>query len=195
MKWTHLAAILASLALVLPACGGSDENDSSPAAAGTSPAAEAEQPSQSAAPEETNPPADPKNGDGGSSAADAQRAAGDASKKETAAAPQGGSSDEQSKPAARKPRTPEEHLAALSPAERRKLERDLYKQGKEFCYAYGPKLLAKEYKFPTTDPETVARRYARLYEAAAPSLALPYQQGCLAGFRRFARNPPKTPGN
>jgi hypothetical protein len=197
LKRTHLAAILASLALVLPACGGGDEKDSSaPAAAGTSPAAEAEQPSESAAPEESNPPADPQNGDGGSSAADAQRAAGDGSKQETAAAPRGGSSGKEPKPAAkRKARTPQEQLASLSPAERRKLEHDLYEQGKEFCYAYGPKLLAKEYKFPTTDPETVARLYARLYEAAAPSLALPYQQGCLAGFKRFQRNPPKTPGN
>ena len=197
MKRVHLAAILASLALALPSCGGSDENDNSaPAAAGTSPAAEAEQPNESAAPEEGNPPADPKNGDGGSSVADAERAADDGSKKENAAAaPQGGSSDNPSKPAAKKPRTPEEHVAALSPAERRKLERDLYKQGKELCYAYGPKALAKEYKLPTTDPETVARLYARAYEAAAPSLALPYQQGCLAGFKRFERDPPATPGN
>ena len=195
MKRTHLAAILMSLAFALPACGGSDENDN-PAAAGTSPAAEAEQPAESASPEEANPPADPKNGDGGSSAADAQRAADKGSNKENAsAAPQGGSADKPSKRAAKKPRTPEEHLAALSPAERRKLERDLYRQGKELCYAYGPELLAKEYKLPSTDPETVARLYARAYEAAAPSLALPYQQGCLAGFRRYERDPPETPGN
>jgi hypothetical protein len=197
VKRTHLAAILASLALALPSCGGDDEKgDSAPAAAGTSPAAEAEQPREPAAPpEDANPAADPKNGNGGSSAADAKRAAnqGPKQKENAAAAPQGGSSDKSPKPAAKKPRTPEEHLAALSPAERRKLERDLYRQGKELCYAYGPKLLAKEYKLPSTDPETVARLYARAYEAAAPSLALPYQQGCLAGFRRYERNPPAAP--
>ena len=197
MKRVHLAAILASLALALPSCGGSDEsNDSTPATAGTSPAAEAEQPNESATPEEPNPPADPKNGDGGSSAAEAQRAADKGSKKENATArPQGGSSDKPSKPAARKPRTPAEQVAALSPARRRKLERDLYKQGKELCYAYGPELLAKEFKIASSDPETIARLYARAYEAAVPALALPYQQGCLAGFKRFERDPPATPGN
>ena len=92
----------------------------------------------------------------------------------------------------RKPRTPAEGIASLSPSERRALHKDLYQQGQKLCYAYGPKELAKEFSLTGNDPQTIAVQYARVYEAAFPTLILPYQQGCLAGFRKFARNPPKN---
>ena len=83
-------------------------------------------------------------------------------------------------------------MASLSPSERRALHKDLYQQGQKLCYAYGPKELAKAFNLTGNDPQTIAAQYARIYEAAAPTLILPYQQGCLAGFRKFARNPPKN---
>jgi hypothetical protein len=192
VKRTHLAAILVPLALALPSCGGDDSNESTAPAADTSPSAAAERPQSNsqqgtgggAQANESTP-----SGSGGSTSADAKRAAkqrdsgkkGSGSKAPTAPRPN-------RKPA--KPKTPQQHIAALSPSERRKLNEDLYQQGKQACYSFGPKELAKSYNLPSTDPETVARLYARAYEAATPTLVLPYQQGCLAGFRKFARDPP-----
>jgi hypothetical protein len=172
---------------MLSACGGDDSKSDS--AAEPSPAAQSEQPGADNS-SETESQAGGAGGSGGASATDAQSTAGDKRKgKRRPAPPAEPDSGKSSKPAQKKPRTPSEHLTALSPAERRKLERDLYEQGKNVCYAQGPKEIAKSYKFPSTDPETVARLYARAYEQGIPELALPFQQGCLAGFKRYARNP------
>jgi hypothetical protein len=179
-----------ALALTLGACGGGDSKSDS--AAESSPAAQSDQPGgeDSSAAE---PPAQATGGGGGASSTDAQRAAGDKPKeKQRPAAPAAPDSGQSSKPAKQKARTPSDYLAALSPSERRKLEHDLYEQGKNFCSAQGPAEIAKSYKFPSTDPETVARLYARAYEQGIPELALPFQQGCLAGFKKFERNPPKS---
>ena len=134
-------------------------------------------------------------GDGGSGVADAERAAPSEQAPEQGKAgapkdsPAGSGNKQESK---RKPKTPAEGLASLSPSERRALHKDLYQQGQKVCYAYGPKELAKANNLTGNDPQTIAAQYARVYEAAAPALILPYQQGCLAGFRKFARNPPKN---
>jgi hypothetical protein len=178
-----------ALALALGACGGDDSKSDS--AADSSAAARSEQPGRQD-PSGAEAPADVAEGDGGASATDAERAADRPKDKPQTAAPSDPDSGKSSKPAQKKPRTPSEYLAALSPSERRKLEHDLYEQGKNACYAQGPKEIAKSYKFPSSDPETVARLYARAYEQAIPELALPFQQGCLAGFEKLERNPPKS---
>ena len=195
MKHTHLAVILIPLALALPSCGGDDSQDTSTVAAGTSTPEQPEQPSSAAdqgASKDAAAKDPPATGSGGSSSSDADRAAtqrdsgkknGSGSATPTAPKP---------KPKAAKPKTPQEHLAALSPGERRKLHKDLYEQGINICYAYGPEQLAKEYHLTGVGAETIAQQYARLYEAATPTLILPFQQGCLVGFRKFARNPPKS---
>ena len=69
----------------------------------------------------------------------------------------------------------------------KKLHADLYEQGERLCSAYGPAEVAKSFNLPTTDPEQLAKLYAEKYEAATPSLVLPVQQGCLAGFRQWAK--------
>ena len=193
MKRILLPAFLVALAFLAASCGGDDKQDDPAPAAATSEPAQSEQPAPGAdEPEPTEQPSGEKNGDGGSSASDAERAAGEDS---TAAPAEQETSERQSKPAKRKrdrKLTPQERLAALSPAERRKLDKDLYEQGKRLCATYGPEQLAKSIDLPNRDPETVARLYARAYEAATPALALPYQQGCLVGFKRFAR---KQSGN
>jgi hypothetical protein len=190
----HLAATLVAVALAVAACGGDDASeDSTRAADGTT-----AQPSDEAqsTPKESGSgrpySKDAGNGDGGSSAAEAERAAGS---DEAAPPRQRESADRKTKRRPAAPQTPQEKIASLSPSERRHLHKDLYEQGKQLCYAYGPKELAKNFNVPATDPATVARKYAELYERAAPTLIQPYQQGCLAGFRKFARNPPKNPTN
>jgi hypothetical protein len=188
--------MLAALALAVTSCGGSDDGkDTSTPVAGTSTPGQT-QPSPTETQQEPADRAnsDAQNGNGGSSASDAERAAGSdqtsGSKPATAPSKGGASGDQQQKSG--KPRTPDEQIAAMSPAKRRALHKDLYEQGLKLCYAYGPKELAKSYNLTGGDPETIASQYARAYEAATPTLILPYQQGCLAGFRKFARNPPKN---
>jgi len=193
VKRILLPAILVALAFLVASCGGDDkQDDQAPAAAAGEPA-QSDQPAPGPSqPETAERPSRAENGDGGSSASDAERAAGEDS---TAAPAERETSEPQSQPAKRKrdrKLTPQERLVALSPAERRKLDKDLYEQGKRLCAAYGPEQLAKSINLPNRDPETVARLYARAYEAATPSLALPYQQGCLVGFKRYAR---KQSGN
>ena len=78
-------------------------------------------------------------------------------------------------------------IEELSPAERKALHEDLYKQGKNLCSAYKPSELAEQYNIQATTAADVAREYAELYEAGNPSLVLPYQQGCLAGFKQRER--------
>jgi hypothetical protein len=194
VKRVHLAAIVIPLALAMPSCGG-DSKDSS-GADGTTTAAQSEQAqsdaqpgAQDRSPSRNSSSKQSRNGDGGSSAADAERAARSDGKSKT------GSRDTSQKK--RGDRThanlsPTEQLARLSPKERRDLDLDLYKQGKDYCYAYGPQQLAAEYQIQDTDPAGIAERYARIREKAVPALILPFQQGCLAGFRRFERNPPKN---
>ena len=188
MKRILLPAILVALAFLVASCGGDDKQDDGAPAAATSEPAQPELPATGAGePETAEQPSSAKTGDGGSSASDAKRAAG---KDSTAAPAEKQASKPESKPARRKrdrKLTPQERIAALGPAERRKLHKDLYEQGKRLCAAYGPEQLAQSIDVPSRDPETVARLYARAYEAATPSLALPYQQGCLIGFKRFAR--------
>ena len=193
MKRILLPAILVALAFLVASCGGDDKPDDPAPAAATSEPAQSERPATDAGESNaTERPSSQQNGDGGSSASDAERAA----REDSAAAPATRETSEpQSQPAKRKrdrKLTPQERLAALSPSERRKLDKDLYEQGKRLCAAYGPEQLARSIDLPSRDPQTVARLYARAYEAATPSLALPYQQGCLVGFKRFAR---KQSGN
>lgn len=187
MKRILLPAFLVALAFAVASCGGDDKQDRTEPAAATSEPAPAEQPAADASePDTAEQESGAKNGDGGSSASEAERAAGE----ESTATP---AQEETTKPprqAERKSKrklTPAQRVAALSPAERRKLHQDLYEQGKRLCASYGPEELAKSINLPNRDPQTVARLYARAYEAATPSLALPYQQGCLVGFRQFAR--------
>ena len=189
MKRILLPLILVALAFPAASCGGDDKQDSAAPAAATSEPSQSDQPAAgtSEPATEQEQPSSAKNGDGGSSASDAERAAGE----DSAAAPAPkAKTKRRSKPAARKPDrklTPQQRIAALSPSERRRLHKDLYDQGKRLCAVYGPEELAKSIDIPSRDPVTVARLYARAYEAATPSLALPYQQGCLVGFKRFAR--------
>lgn len=194
MKRIHLLAILVTLALAVASCGDDEAKDTSTQVGGTSTPAQAEQ-SPGETRQEPSDRADSKNGDGGSSASDAKRAAGSerTSGSKPTAAPSKGDATGDSKQKSKKPKTPEEEIAALSPSERRALHKDLYEQGKSLCYAYGPKELAKSNNLTGSDPETIASQQARIYEAATPTLILPYQQGCLAGFRKFARNPPEKP--
>jgi hypothetical protein len=196
VKRTHLAVILIPLLLALPSCGGDDSNESTAPTAGAGTSATAERaPSNSkdgttgrARAKESAP-----TGSGGSSSADAERAAGQpGSGKKKSSGSVAPTAPRPEREQAAKPKTPQEHLAALSPDERRRLHKDLYEQGKNFCYAYGPEQLAKEFKLTGSGAQTIAQQYARLYEAATPTLILPFQQGCLAGFRRHARNPPKS---
>lgn len=194
MKGTHLVATLVALALALASCGGDDGQQASAPEAGTSTAAQADPPGEPSTGSDRPESGDVAKGSGGSGVADGERAASSerAPEQGKAEAPQdspAGSGDKrESKP---KPKTPAEGVANLSPSERRALHKDLYQQGRTLCYAYGPKELAKAFNLTGNDPQTIAVQYARIYEAATPALILPYQQGCLAGFRKFARNPPK----
>ena len=191
MKGTHLVAALAALALALASCGGDDGQKSSAPEAGTSTAAQEDSQSEPSTGSDRSESGDVAKGTGGSGVTDAERAPEQGKGK--AGAPKdspAGSGDQQE--SERKPRTPAEGIASLSPSERRALHKDLYQQGQKLCYAYGPKELAKEFRLTGNDPQTIAVQYARVYEAAFPTLILPYQQGCLAGFRKFARNPPKN---
>jgi hypothetical protein len=193
VKRTHLAVILIPLALALPSCGGDDSQDTSTAAAGTSTPAQPSSAADQGASKDAAANDSPATGSGGSSSADADRAATqqDSGKSGSGSATPTAPKPERKRKAA-KPKTPQEHLAALSPGERRKLHKDLYQQGIDVCYAYGPEQLAKEYNLTGAGAQAIAQQYARLYEAATPTLILPFQQGCLAGFRKFARNPPKS---
>jgi hypothetical protein len=189
LKRKHLAAIVAALALAVASCGGDDSADKPAPEAGTSPAGQAEQPDGStpATPQDSSS-TKAKNGDGGSSAAEAKRAAG----ADQDATPATGKRGEDRPKPAPKAKTPAQQLATLPPAKRQALHKDLYEQGKTLCYAYGPEELAKSANILSSDPEEIARQYARAYEKATPELALPYQQGCLAGFKRRERNPPNN---
>jgi hypothetical protein len=191
LKRRHLVATLVALALAVASCGGDAADDSTPAA-GTSPPQPAEQPQSDpqAGAQKRSLSRKPANGNGGSSATEAERAAG----KDLAAAPRERDSGDRKPKQARPetPKTPQEQIDSLSASQRRHLHEDLFQQGKTLCYAYGPKELAKTYRMPSTDPATVARLYAEAYEKATPSLIQPYQQGCLAGFRKFERSPPKN---
>jgi hypothetical protein len=192
LKRRHLVATLVALALAVASCGGDDARDDPTPAAGTSPAQPSQQPQSEpqAGAQERASSEKPDNGDGGSSAAEAERAAGP----DEAAAPRERNSGDRKKkkPRPETPKTPQEQIDSLSASQRRHLHEDLFQQGKTLCYAYGPKELAKAYNMPSTDPATVARKYAEAYEKTTPSLIQPYQQGCLAGFRKFERNPPKN---
>jgi len=190
VKGTHLVATLVALALALASCGGDDGQEASAPEAGTS-TAQADSQSEPSTGSDRSKSGDVAKGNGGSSVADAERAA------PSERAPEQGKADvPKNSPAGsgtkQKPKTPAEGLATLSPSERRALHKDLYQQGQTLCYAYGPKELAKSFNLTGNDPQTIAQQYARIYEAAVPELILPYQQGCLAGFRKFARNPPKN---
>jgi hypothetical protein len=191
VKRVHLAAIVIPLALAVPSCGGDDGKADSKSATNASPPAKTEQPRTKSGSKSADPSSSPsaKNGDGGSSATDAERAAkSDGTPKRAS----GGTSGKKQKDRAHANLSPTEQLARLSPKERRDLDLDLYKQGKDYCYASGPKQVAADNQLTVTDPAEIAERYARIREEAVPALILPFQQGCLAGFRRFERNPPKS---
>jgi hypothetical protein len=195
VKGTHLVAALVALALALASCGGDDGQEASAPEAGTS-TAQADSQSEPSTGSDRSESDDVAKGNGGSSVADAERAAPSERAPEQGKgkagapkdSPAGSGNKQESK---RKPKTPAEGLTTLSPSELRALHKDLYQQGVTLCYAYGPKELAKAFNLTGNDPQTIAQQYARMYEAATPALILPFQQGCLAGFRKFARNPPK----
>jgi hypothetical protein len=189
VKREHLAAIIAALALAVSSCGGDDAKDhSTPAASGTSSTEQAGQPQDKsqAGSQERSSSKKTKNGSGGSSAPAGEQASGKA-----APAGKGQTGSKPNKPKAATPRTPQEHLAALSPAERRRLHKDLYNQGKRACYYFGPEEIAKNLHSSGADQVELARQFAAAYERATPSLILPYQQGCIAGLKKYERNPPK----
>ena len=196
MKHRHLLAILVTLALAIASCGGDEAKDTSTQVTGTSTAEQTEQPPSETQSDSQGETADrgssrnSKNGDGGSTAADAERAA--TSEQTSASKPpatptKGDSGSTRKKRKSQKNQTPEERVASLSPSERRKLHKDLYDQGVKLCAAYGPKELAKSFNLTGNDPQTIAQQFARQYEAATPTLILPYQQCCLVGFKKFAR--------
>jgi hypothetical protein len=174
----------------MSSCGGDDATDNStPAASGTSSAEQAEQPqdkSQAGSPQRSSSKK-AKNGSGGSSAPAEEQAAG-----KTAPPSKGQTGSKRDKSKTATPRTPEEHLAALSPAQRRHLHEDLYNQGKRACYYFGPDEIAKNLNTSASDPVELARQFATAYEKATPSLILPYQQGCIEGLKKYERNPPKN---
>lgn len=192
MKREHLAAIVAALALAMSSCGGDDSTDSSTSAAsGTSAPEQAVQPqdeSQTGSQRSSSSQKKAKTGSGGSSAPAGEQASGN-----SAPASKGETQSKRDKSKAATPRTPAEHLAALSPAERRHLHKDLYNQGKRACYYFGPDQIAENLNSTATDPVTLAKQFATAYEKTTPSLILPYQQGCIVGLRKFERNPPKAP--
>jgi hypothetical protein len=197
VKGTHLVAALVALALALASCGGDDGQEASAPEAGTSTAAQADSQSEPSTGSDRSESGDVAKGNGGSGVADAERATPSERAPEEGKGKAGAPNDSpagsgKKKESERKPRTPAEGVASLTPSERRALHKDLYQQGQKLCYAYGPKELAKANNLTGNDPQTIAAQYARQYEAAAPTLILPYQQGCLAGFRKFARNPPKN---
>ena len=196
MKLAYATAALVALALTLASCGGDDssQESTSPAAGSTGQAGQTQTNAQADPGESTSSGKSEKsrNGNGGSSAADAQRAAG------SEGGSKGGSSDA-SKPKQHKKKqanlTPAQELERLPGSERRALEHDLYTQGKDYCAVYGPKQVAQDNKLTATDPAAIAEQFARIREQALPALVLPFQQGCMAGFRKYARNPPKNAGS
>jgi hypothetical protein len=181
---------MAALALAVSSCGGDDSTDSSTSAAsGTSAPEQAVQPqdeSQTGSQRSSSSQKKAQTGSGGSSAPAGEQATGNA------AAPSNGQTGSKQKKSKGTPRTPEEHLAVLSPAERRHLHKDLYNQGKRACAYFGPDQIRENLKITSTDPVELARQFAAAYEKATPSLILPYQQGCIVGLRKFERNPPKA---
>jgi hypothetical protein len=166
--------------------GGSDDsNDSGATAAGTTgPVAASTGDStpgtSSGESSDTAKPRSAARGTGGSgtggSTANADKAAGDDTQSPA---------EEVKKKSSPKRQGPPQDLADLSPAERKKLHADLYKQGLAICGSFGPEELAKGFNFPTNDPAQLARLYAEAYEARSPSLVLPVQQGCLAGLKQW----------
>jgi hypothetical protein len=195
MKRAHVAATLVALALVLPSCGGDSQSSSASRAGSTGQSEQAQTDSQPGAKDTSKSHQSSqksRNGDGGSSAADAERAA--AADDRSKNGPSGISKQQQKKKSgADASPTPAQRIEDLSAKERRRLDRDLYKQGKDYCYAFGPKQLAAEYHIAATDPAAIAERFARVRQQALPALILPFKQGCLAGFRKWARNPPESP--
>jgi hypothetical protein len=184
----RLAAVFSALSFGVAACGGSDSSKSATpttrASGATGPTA-VEPPAR----QQSRPGADRNAGKkarskrtgpgqtGGSSA-------GSAVTGQSGPAPASGKQGSSPKKA---PSKSPRRLEDLTAAQQRKLQADLYNQGVTLCFSYGPERLAHDYQFPTTDPQEVARRFANLYEKANPTLALPYQQGCLAGFRKRAK--------
>jgi hypothetical protein len=190
MKHASAAAALVALTLALPSCGGEDSKDSSTAAAGaTGQAEQGQSDAQAGAKDSSSGNTAKKNGSGGSSAADANRAAGENGNKSKSGS--SGASKPKKKSSADKNLSPAEQLDRLPADERRALEHDLYMQGKDYCSSFGPERLAEDNHITATDPAAIAEQYAKVREQALPALILPFQQGCLAGFKRYARNPAK----
>jgi len=183
LKFKSTAALLVALAAALGSCGGDDAKPSASrtaatGATGVTQPADKEPSSRAGA--GTGGAKQPKS-DGG----EASTPSDDSSKGSAT-----GDSGKREKP--RSERTSAQKgtattIEGLSPAQREKLHKDLYAQGKNLCSAYTPLQLAQQYNIPATRPADVARAYAELYEQGNPSLVLPYQQGCLAGFKQGAK--------
>ncbi len=189
MRIKSAAGLLVALALALASCG-SDDNEKPSAdrsaatgATGATQAPVTKRPSKAGSDTtaDTGGSTQPKSESGKASTPSDDSSAGsgnqDAAKRDKP----------RKKPASRKKSAPPKTIEDFSPAQRKALHKDLYTQGKNLCGAYTPAQLAEQYNIQATRPADVAREYAELYEQGNPSLVLPYQQGCLAGFEQRAK--------
>jgi hypothetical protein len=183
LKVKSTAALLVALTAALGSCGGDDAKPSASRTTATGP---------TGVTQPADKDASPQTGAGTGGAKPPKSDGGPASKPSENSNSGSGAEDPAERDKPRKQRTSGKKGTAttieeLSPAEREKLHKDLYTQGKNLCSAYTPAQLAQQYNITATRPEDVARKYAELYEQGNPSLVLPYQQGCLAGFKKRAR--------
>lgn len=183
MRFLSAAALVVALAIALGSCGGDDGGSSASRSGATGPTGAAQPPpsdsgsgSDSGADNGTGGASAPAGDKGNDSQAPTSGSKGSGKKQDNGGGEQRASQD----------RTPTS-LEELSPAQRRELERSLYSQAKELCSAYTVAQLKESYNIHANEMEDVARKFAELYEQAAPSLVLPYQQGCLAGLRERER--------
>ena len=184
LRFLSAAALVVALAIALGSCGGDDGGSSASRSVATGPTGAAQPPpsdsgsgSDSGADNGTGGASAPAGDKGNDSQAPTSGSKGSGKKQDN-----GGGGEQR----ASQDRTPTS-LEELSPAQRRQLERSLYSQAKKLCSAYTVAQLKESYNIHANEMEDVARRFAELYEQAAPSLVLPYQQGCVAGLRERER--------
>ena len=191
MKYKTTAAVFVALAIALGSCGGDDEQPSAdrPTTAGTTGATGATKPAVKEQPSETGSDTTADSGgakqpksDGGNASTPSDNSSAGSGSQDS-----GQRDTPRKKPSSGKKKAAPTTIEGLSQAQREKLHKDLYEQGKTLCAAYTPAELAQQYNIHATRPEDVAREYAELYEQANPSLVLPYQQGCVAGFKQRAK--------
>ncbi len=184
MKVKSTAALLVALAAALGSCGGDDAKPSASRTAATGATGVTQ-------PADKDAVLADRRGHGRREAAEERQRPGVQAERRTriqAPLPRTPPSATSLAISARRARRAPRRRSRTSPRrEREKLHKDLYTQGKNLCSAYTPAQLAQQYNIQATRAEDVARAYAELYEQGNPSLVLPYQQGCLAGFKKRAR--------